>query len=208
MEGEVSRISRENYFADWPYHHLAVRYDEVVTALALHEMEHGYLYAVSPWGFHYGVRKDLSHHGALQSLCSDDPWHWPDEQRDLWYWDPTNIIYGSVMHTLMRNLASSSLHEPCGKLRDAIDVCNDETLGDHVEAVLGLEYILRYDRPRPDEFLGCTHHMYSLEALVEYRELIDEACRLCIALRLHLELPWESRAFAERVFWNGVVPSL
>ena len=77
----------------------------------------------------FGDWKSLNYNGGLPAVYEFHPKHWKDYMRD-WYFDPSNYVYAKAIRLA------------CPSFIDTSGFTNEETLGDCIEAVLGLECAL------------------------------------------------------------------
>ena len=103
--------------------------DVAIGALSDWEVTHRFITCMAPGGVHQGMRKALSYNGVPRRLdFVDDFTNWVDAG---------NHCYGVIIHLME---VTGWPHDP---LVYALEECNDCTLGDHLEAVMGLAWCLR-----------------------------------------------------------------
>ena len=103
--------------------------DVAIGALSDWEVRHRFITGMAPGGAYQGLRKTLSYNGVPRRLdFVDDFTNWVDAG---------NKCYAVIIHLME---VTRSPHDP---LVYALEACNDCTLGDHLEAVMGLAWCLR-----------------------------------------------------------------
>jgi hypothetical protein len=141
-----------------------LRFDESCTHLIEMEGRTGLLHRLMPGGQQQGSRKLLSYFGGLG----------PDHQRD-----PMNWYWAVLMKAFLYQCPSMSVAGSCGGLRGALQWLNDETLGDHWEAILGLELWSRNEwRNAPRTSVHMPFLSVQRSGIVEYAQWINEAMHM------------------------------
>jgi hypothetical protein len=141
-----------------------IRFDETVTHLADMENRTRLLHRLSPGGPNQGVRKTLSYDGGLG----------PNHE-----YDPTNWYWSVLMKAFLYQLPNMSFGGSYRDLRWALSELNDSKLGDHWEAILGLEVWSRNDwRNTPHTTLLTPFMNISRNDIVEYASWINEAMHM------------------------------
>jgi len=103
--------------------------DVAIGALSDWEVTHRSITCMAPGGAHQGLRKALSYNGVPRRLgFVNDFTNWVDAG---------DHCYGVIIHLME---VAGLPHDP---LVWALEECNDCTLGDHLEAVMGLAWCLR-----------------------------------------------------------------
>ena len=78
----------------------------------------------------FGDWKSLSYMGGLPAVYDFHPKHWEDYRTGVWYFDPSNYVYAKAIRVACPSFIADS------------GISDEETLGDCIEAVLGLERAL------------------------------------------------------------------
>ena len=78
----------------------------------------------------FGDWKSLSYMGGLPAVYDFHPKHWEDYRTGVWYFDPSNYVYAKAIRVACPSFIADS------------GISDEETLGDCIEAVLGLECAL------------------------------------------------------------------
>ena len=135
-----------------------------IHALAFAELRHGFLFDISPHGNAARNRKALSH------------WGYPAFPDDVPQ-DPGNWTWGLIMRLVLVHVSrvQTGLNQLEEHRRDQLQwlhELNDETLGDHFEALLGCLWLA--DHPGVVASSGTSPPPWPREAVEEYKTCIED----------------------------------